>query len=175
MRRRPIVVALLAGVLLLVLPSAAQACSCVGFENPEDQARSVLGYSDAAFIGSLVSVRELGAETEPGQPGLPPDAIFRFRVRSSFGSNLGSFVRVRSSTESAACGLGQTEGRKIALGLSGRQGAWRSGSCSYMDPSSLRKVAKPWSCRRIGPRGRRLPALALAPHGPALNPPCALT
>ena len=125
----------LAFVLLLLAPGGALGCSCAVEENPKAQARAVLGWSDAAFIGSLVSVREI----EGGSPF--EQAIFRYRVRSSYEKDLGRFVRVRASTLGASCGLGRQKGRKIALGLSGRPGRWSSGLCSYIQPKALRAVA----------------------------------
>ena len=87
-----------------------------------------------------MNVKELDDEGSPAEP-TTFDAIFRYRVREAFGANLGRFVRVRSNLGGSVCGLGQQEGRKIALGLDGRKGKWTSDLCSYMDPKALREVA----------------------------------
>lgn len=120
----------------LLLPSAAQACSCAGSEDPEKQAKMVLDYSDGAFIGILKSKRELGSGSGP-----LGESLFTYRVRDGFGVRLNKRIKLRTSDSSASCGLPGRVGRKYALGISGKPGDWSSSLCSFMQPKALRAVA----------------------------------
>jgi hypothetical protein len=129
-------------VTLLALPAAAHACSCATAGSPRDDARAILDRSDAAFIGELRSVKVTSPEPKSGEVTGPDRAVFKFRVAKSFGTNLGRRVRVKSTTDSAACGLLTNTGRRVALGLTERSGSWSANLCSYMRPRALRAVAR---------------------------------
>jgi hypothetical protein len=135
-------------LLALVLPAGAQACSCAATGSPREDARAILERSDAAFIGVLRSVKVLSPEPEPGEVVGPDRAVFKFRVTRSFEADLGARVKVKSTTDSAACGLLTTPGHRIALGLTKRRGSWSSSLCSYMKPRALRAVAGSADTRR---------------------------
>jgi hypothetical protein len=145
---------LAATALLAAAPGVAQACTCASTGSAREDARAVLKDADAAFTGRLISVKEIDDGIPPGQPAPPPDAIFRYRVLRDFNGPLGKFVKVRSSTEGAACGLPVRKGRKYALGIYGRPKRWSSGLCSLVRPRALRKVATAGSGRAIPQAGR---------------------
>ncbi len=142
-RRRTAAVGLAASGLLLVLsPGVAQACTCAATGSAREDARLVLEDADAAFTGKLVSVKEIDDGIPPGEPAPPPDAIFRYRVLRDFKASLGSYVKVRSSTSGGACGLPANKGRKYGLGIYGRPRHWSSGLCSLVQPRALRRAAR---------------------------------
>ena len=136
---------------LAAFPSSAAACSCGTTGSPLEDAKLTLDRSDAAFIGILKSVRVIDDGIAPGEPAPPPDAIFRYRVRRDFGADLGRYVRVAGGTSSAACGLPVDEGRKYAMGLTGRRGNWTSNLCSLVAPNALRQAAAEPKADRSSP------------------------
>ena len=142
--------ALLASVALLAVPSAASACTCIGYDSPREEARALLERSDLAFIGVLKSVKRIGGPPPPGTPTPPGNAFFRYRVIRAYGGDPGRFVRVRSSLAGESCGLPQAKGRKYAIGAdrSPRSGVLVSGLCSMTSPRALRRAAAEATKRR---------------------------
>jgi hypothetical protein len=125
-------------LLPLVLPAGAQACSCATTGSAREDARTILEFSDGAFIGKLRSVRAIS----------PDRSVFRYRVAREFQTKLGAHVKVESSTSSASCGLNAVIGQRVALGIVKSRGSWTSNLCSYMKPRALRAVAGGAGARR---------------------------
>ncbi len=110
----------------MVVPGQAHACSCA-----PSSAEEIYNGSRASFIGVLDRVDKRGVDA----------GRFHYRVKQSFKRGLGEKVVVRSSLQESACGLPQTPGSKIALGLDGRPGEWQSGLCLRTSARGLRKAA----------------------------------
>jgi hypothetical protein len=115
---------------VLVFAAAASACSCALV--PEKQRYR---QADAAFVGRLVSVRMV----EGDRYG---EAVFRFRVGRSYKRNLKDFVRVRSNTQGASCGIEPQKGRRYAMYLYRDDGRWTSNLCLQTTPRDLRRAAE---------------------------------
>lgn len=121
--------AALAVVAALAAAGGAQACSCAQLA-PGDALRQ----ADAAVVGELLEVVPRGG-------GL---ADFRYEVRRVYKSarRIGSTVAVRSTTQSAACGLPARTGRRYGLLLDRSGGRWRGGLCGVIAPRRLRAAAE---------------------------------
>jgi hypothetical protein len=106
----------------------AHACSCA-VPDP----RTLLTETDGAFVGRLVSRRDLG----DGR------AVFTFRVEQSVKGALGRTVDVESASNGAACGLETPVGARIGLFLDRRGGRWTSSLCWQVSPDDLLAAAQP--------------------------------
>ncbi|HVY77323.1 MAG TPA: hypothetical protein VG898_02330 [Solirubrobacterales bacterium] len=120
-----------AGVLLIVLASAAgaSACSCA----PQSPAES-LREADGAVVGRLVRVLPQG----------PLRAVFRYEVRHAYKGRLpevGRMLDVHSSRRGAACALPRRTDRNYGLFLLRRDGRWYGGICGVVPPQRLRAAA----------------------------------
>lgn len=86
--------------------------------------------ADAAIVGRLIEVVPRGELA----------ADFRYRVqrvyKSARGLTRGSVVAVRSSLQSAACGLPSGDNRRYGLFLDRREGRWTGGLCAVFDPKA---------------------------------------
>ena len=133
-------------IALSVGVELAAACSCArdipyapGFTPPADaRARSAheqMRSADAAFVGTLVSVRPRSTLGE---------ANFRYRIRAVYKGKRrlrrGQIVTVRSARLTPTCGLPDEVGRSYGLLLYRRKGRprWRSGLCSLMSARDMR-------------------------------------
>jgi hypothetical protein len=127
--RRLFLVAALGVVAALGAVGSAQACSCAQLA-PQDALRQ----ADAAIVGELLKVLPRGDGV----------ADFRYEVKRVYKSvrRIGSIVSVRSTTQSAACGLPAQVGRHYGLLLDRGGGRWRGGLCGVMAPRRLRAAAE---------------------------------
>jgi hypothetical protein len=92
--------------------------------------------ADAAIVGRLVAVVPRSAMV----------ADFRYRVKRVYrgGETIkrGKIVSVRSSRNSAACGLPSRTGQAYGLFLAREQGRWVSGLCGVISPRGLWAASK---------------------------------
>lgn len=131
--RRCLVLVLLAGAL--VLPGkAVWACSCAATTD-EDLPRRVRE-ADAAFLGT---------EREPIAHMQQGDVVrLRFSVERVYKAELGRDEIVRTSRDTAGCGIGQpSPGRRTGLLLYRRDGEWTSHLCSMVEPEQMMRVLGP--------------------------------
>lgn len=93
--------------------------------------------ADAAIVGELVDVL-------PREGGL---ADYRYEVQRVYKSvrRIDSIVSVRSSTQSAACGLPRRVGKRYGLFLAWSEGRWRGGLCGVIAPRQLHLAARQMS------------------------------
>ncbi len=112
----------------LVAVGSAHACSCA-----QIAPRDALRQADAAIAGELLGVL-------PRKGGV---ADFRYEVQRVYKSvrRIGMVVSVRSSIQSAACGLPAQTGRRYGLLLDRAAGRWRGGLCGVIAPRRLRAAA----------------------------------
>ena len=91
--------------------------------------------ADAAIVGWLVKVIPQGELR----------ADFRYRVRRVYkkgpGIRRGRMILVRSTRDSAACGLPSKTGRRYGLLLSRTEGHWTGGLCGVRRPGALDSAA----------------------------------
>jgi hypothetical protein len=116
---------------------SAQACSCVRPNVP-----ALLGQSDAAFVGALIS-RRPAAPRGPGPISSTDPDIFTFRVDESVKGELGRQVEVWSAMNGASCGLEAGVGQEIGLFLRREGDRWSSGLCWQVSPAALREAVRP--------------------------------
>jgi hypothetical protein len=121
------------GLAALALSASASACSCAGLPGKE-----IFRLSDGAIVGKLLRV-------EPVGDGFNADYVYRvvdaLKKRDRF--QAGQIRRVRSATESAACGIEQPIGTVTGLYLSRlRDGHLTSNLCSITSPARIRRTAK---------------------------------
>lgn len=126
--RRLLLVGLVTVLGALTAAGSAHACSCAQLA-PRDALRQ----ADAAIAGELLRVL-------PRKGGV---ADFRYEVQRVYKSvrRIGTIVSVRSSTQSAACGLPARTGRRYGLLLDRAAGRWRGGLCGVIAPRRLRAAA----------------------------------
>ena len=125
--------ALVACVLVLSAAALAagvesgQACSCA-LPDP----RAALAQADGAFVGTLVSRRQLEQQ-----------AVLEFTVERTLKGSIGRTVEVRIAANGAACGLEAPIGTRVGLVLERRDGAWRGYLCWQFAPEELLAAALP--------------------------------
>ena len=100
----------------------ALACSCA-VPNP----RALLAHADGAFVGRLVSSRDAGSGRR----------LLTFRVERRLKGAIGTRIVVETASNSAACGVSTSVGRRIGLFLDRSAGRWRSTLCWQVDPAVL--------------------------------------
>lgn len=121
-------------VAALAVPvSTAGACSCVGGDP-----RAALSRADAAFVGTVISRREV-----PGA-GWPRAVEYVFAVETSYKGALGDTVAVRTSDNEASCGLSLRDGERTGLLLREQGRGWSAGLCDVMDPADLERASRPF-------------------------------
>jgi hypothetical protein len=132
-----LLVAALATVGALGIGASASACSCAQLAPGE-----ALRQADAALVGELV-------EVIPRQGGL---ADYRYEVQHVYKSvrRIGSFVSVRSSAQSAACGLPREATKRYGLFVSWEGGRWRGGLCGVVAPRQLRRATQRMPRKGVG-------------------------
>ena len=106
---------------------SGRACSCA-LPDP----RAALAQADGAFVGTLVSRRQLEQQ-----------AVLVFSVEKSLKGAIGRTVEVRTAANSAGCGLEAPVGTRVGLVLERRGGAWYGYLCWQFDPSGLLAAALP--------------------------------
>jgi hypothetical protein len=106
---------------------SGQACSCA-LPDP----RAALAQADGAFVGTLVSRRQLEQQ-----------AVLEFTVDSTLKGSIGRTVEVRTAANGAACGLEAPVGTRVGLVLERRGGTWHGYLCWQFDPDELLAAAKP--------------------------------
>jgi hypothetical protein len=130
-------------IAALALSASASACSCAGLPGTE-----IFRQSDGAIVGKLLRV-------EPVGDGFNADYVYRvvdgLKKRNRF--EAGQIRRVRSATESAACGIEQPIGTVTGLYLSRlRDGRLTSNLCSITSPARIRRTAKNVAAENGGKR-----------------------
>ncbi len=126
-------------VLLAVIASTvampsrpALACSCA----PVD-ATSRLGEAPAAFVGTVIDIREAD------DPGEFEDVVFTFRVDEWVKGDLGDTVEMRSSAYGASCGFEMSPGQQSGIFVNRVSTALSGGLCDRVDADALRLAALP--------------------------------
>lgn len=124
--------AVLTFAIVATLPLPVGACSCAA---PSD-IRAWVDESEAAFVGTMVDVREGGQNF--GGPG----RIYTFEVEQWVKGDAGDVVEVHSGFGDGDCGYGERIGERIGA-LVTREGDHLSGSsCSQLDPDVLLTAMK---------------------------------
>ena len=130
----------------------ALACSCVP-PRPAAQLKA----SDGAFVGRLVAIRDPDppAEGEPVGSGDPVDYVYRVGRVYKRGPGLlrGRRVRVRSTRDSASCGLPSGRGRLYGLFVERHNRGWHSNLCQVVTPAQMRRGAENASSSRAASPG----------------------
>ncbi|HEX9968515.1 MAG TPA: hypothetical protein VGB03_00125 [Acidimicrobiales bacterium] len=138
-----VVVALVA---LALLPSAASACSCAGFDNP----RAALASATAAFVGVLDRVEGDGLSGG--------DTEFHYRVEHAVKGEIGEKIVVHSRGDGGSCGLEGHPGDREAMFLTkDGKGRWLGSLCSTIHPERLLAASRPLPA----PNGQGPPVLVL--------------
>jgi hypothetical protein len=106
---------------------AGRACSCA-LPDP----RAALAQADGAFIGTLVSRRQLEQRAE-----------LTFSVERTLKGSIGQTVEVVTASNGAACGLEAPIGTRLGLVLERRAGAWHGHLCWQFAPAELLTAALP--------------------------------
>jgi hypothetical protein len=100
--------------------------------------------ADAAIVGELVEVIVRDSYR----------ADYRYRVQRVYkqgrGLKEGRVVSVRSSVQSASCGLPKRTGRRYGLFLLRDDGRWTGGLCSMIKPRLLSSATRSAGNRRPG-------------------------
>ncbi len=104
---------------------SGRACSCA-LPDP----RAALAQADGAFVGTLVSRRQLEQQ-----------AVLVFAVDRILKGSIGRRVEVRTASNGAACGLEAPIGTRVGLVLERRDGAWHGHLCWQFTPSDLLTAA----------------------------------
>ena len=120
---------------------SGRACSCA-LPDP----RAALAQADGAFVGTLVSRRQLEQQ-----------AMLVFSVEKSLKGSIGRTVEVRTAASGAGCGLEAPVGTRVGLVLERRGGAWHGYLCWQFDPAELLAAALPLPA----PNGRGAVALVV--------------
>ncbi|MEA2169997.1 MAG: hypothetical protein QOF76_3297 [Solirubrobacteraceae bacterium] len=107
---------------------SAHACSCVAPGDP----RADVDAARAAFYGTVVDRRVHGRRV-----------TYRFTVKLDIKNNLGRQVTIRTTTQTAACGLDLHEGQRIGLLLSIFKGRYIGSSCSVRTKRQLQLGGSP--------------------------------
>jgi len=135
--RRLTIVAAVVALGALAFAASAQACSCLRMAPGE-----ALGRADAAIAGDLIEVVPRGGYR----------ADYRYRVQRVFkggqGIRPGRTITVRSSRQSAACGLPTETDRFYGLLLVRGEGRWNGGLCGVIEPRLLESASR----RAVVPR-----------------------
>jgi hypothetical protein len=119
-------------VVVLVVASLAAAvepahgCSCI----PPDP-WSVLKQADGAFVGRLVSRREV----DQGR------AVLTFRVERAVKGKIGATIEVTTANNGAACGIETSVGQRIGLFLAREGDEWVGHLCWQVAPEDLLAAA----------------------------------
>jgi hypothetical protein len=139
----------MAGLATLALAASASACSCAGLPGKE-----IFRLSDGAIVAKLLRV-------EPVGDGFNADYVYRVveALKKHNRFEAGQIRRVRSATESAACGIEQPIGTVTGLYLSRlRDGRLTSNLCSVTTPARIRRTATNLAAEAGG--GKRLTSAA---------------
>lgn len=132
-----LVFAIALGVVLSVA-EPGRACSRPAEARPVEP-RALVTDADAAFIGTLVAVRQ----KEPPATNSGAPHIFTFVVEEQIKGDLGDRVELTSSLGGASCGLEGTIGRRVAFALWRTEGAWGPWAVHEVDAETLRRGALP--------------------------------
>lgn len=128
------------GAVLLWAQPAGASCALPG-DPREDLARA-----DAAFVGELVSTRDV-----PGEAW--PRTILIFRVRERIKGDLGRLVEVHDEIPGSSVSLSAPpRGRRVGLLLTRRHGRFVANNCDWISPRNLRGAAegRPWPTAKRG-------------------------
>ena len=113
-RALAVCVVVLAVASLAAAVEPARACSCI----PPDP-WSILPKADGAFVGRLVSRREVNEGR----------AVLTFRVERAVKGKIGTTVEVTTARNGGACGIETSVGRRIGLFLMRDGGGWTGHLC----------------------------------------------
>lgn len=140
----------LAVVAVAAMPDRGEACSrtAIAFGSVPVEPRAIVVNADAAFVGTLLSVRPLNQIPVPSGPGPHPvpasqPSVFTFEVEERFKGDLPKRVEVVSHVDGGICGLRATVGRRVGLLLDWSDGVWKPASLDEFDPEILRQGARP--------------------------------
>lgn len=118
------VAAILAALAVTVEP--ARACSCI-----QPDPWSILPKADGAFVGRLVSRREV----DQGR------AVLTFSVERAVKGKIGKTVEVVTASNGAACGIETPVGQRIGLFLLREGGSWHGHLCWQVSAEDLLAAA----------------------------------
>jgi hypothetical protein len=150
-----------AGFLLLVLllgfslvvARPAQACSCAGMWDTEEEFLR----SDAVFAGEVVEVKELPMEQAgPTDPGMPYLAPVTFDVKGAWKGVAGDSVVVHGQGPGPSCGIDFERGETYLV-FAGRAGEGENGALQTDMCSSTRQSSVETARNMFGPPAGTLP------------------
>jgi MYXO-CTERM domain-containing protein len=123
-----LVAALALTPIALLVPSEAEACSCIPTKDAVTSARD----ADAVFEGKLVAIDT----PKPAGPHDLPMKVFTFEVKRTFKGQLDGQVRVQTTDNSAACGrdFGKVGDGWLIYARIDDQGQLNDGLCSRTMP-----------------------------------------
>ncbi len=113
---------LLTAVLALTFSATAHACSCIGASNPKKEIRKSKG---AAWVKVVKKTVKRGDERFMGDE----EAVYRLRILRDYKGNLRRHVTIRTSLQSASCGLNLRRGQKLGLLFYRQKGRLASNLC----------------------------------------------
>ncbi len=147
MNRPTALLLLLASILIsaLAVPAAARACSCIGPGSnggiPRFYAQQIKR-ADAAIVARVRAVKPARGNGGPAidQARFVLDIDRSFKKRRRF--HAGATLRLRASTNGAACGLELHEGDRTGLLLYRYRGRLTANLCGEAPPKWLRRGAR---------------------------------
>lgn len=126
-RLRVALIVSLSIVPVLVVPTAARACSCIRMDLQD----SIRTRGAQAFVGEVTQ-----ASLSDGQ------IIYRFRVDDAVAGDLGSeLVALTTSPVGTECGVGLEIGERAAFVLGLHGGRWLVSTCGRADPDEMLSAA----------------------------------
>ncbi|MBM3231249.1 S-layer homology domain-containing protein [Candidatus Peregrinibacteria bacterium] len=119
---KPIATAI-SSVVLLLVPATALACSCVGYENPEEGYAVHFAHADMVFMGSVAELTV--AESQSGRSS----AVFS--VEKAWKGRPEAFTQISTNANSAMCGLDfRKSGSYVVFASRDDAGTMTSNLCS---------------------------------------------
>jgi len=128
----------------LALPAMAEACSCAGpgeDDNVDAFYANAIKQSDGAVIARVMKVRK---DENGSGSSIDDERVYTLRIRRAFKHlkrfEAGSTIRIRTSTQSSACGLGLKRGAVAGFLLYRDEGQLRGGLCGLISPKTMRRA-----------------------------------
>jgi hypothetical protein len=126
-------VALVAFVLLALLPDCASACSCAGYlAAPQERAQRALKESTAVFSGQVVNI----GTGEPGGAWRPATVTVSFQVSEVWKGPQPETLEVSTPRDGASCGYPFKEGQEYLVYAYGKEELFKVSLCSETKPLS---------------------------------------
>jgi len=129
---------------VLALPAFAEACSCAGpgeDDNVDAFYANSIKQSDGAIIARVMKVE---TDENGTNSTIDDESVYTLRIRRAYKHlkrfEPGSTVRIRTSTQSSACGLGLKRGAVAGFLLYRYEGQLHGGLCGLISPKTMRRA-----------------------------------